>query len=297
MQRFAARRQDPQARTVGEKRRADLRSLAQHVLARVENEERVGVSKPGGHPPERVGAADVDGVREESDDVVCAARTREVDEPDAFRELLLQGARGLEREPALPHAGRPGERHDAVLTQKKRHLAELLLTADERRRRRGEVAAAPTHDRGGGDPRVVSENRLLQPAKLRPRLEAELVGEHAPGLLKRLQRIRLTTAAVERQHQLAPQPLPERVVCQCGAERRCELAMFAEREPDLEVLLERVDVQRLQPASLGAEPRRAGQALQRRSAPERQCRRDRVRRGGDVAIAERRARVGEQRLE
>ena len=34
--------------------------------------------------------------------------------------------------------------------------------------------------------------------------------------------------------------------------------MLAEREPDLEVLLERIDVQRLEPACLGAEPRRAG---------------------------------------
>jgi hypothetical protein len=39
--------------------------------------------------------------------------------------------------------------------------------------------------------------------------------------------------------------------------------MLAEREPDLEVLLECVDAQRLEPARLGAEPRRAGQTLQR----------------------------------
>ena len=73
--------------------------------------------------------------------------------------------------------------------------------------------------------------------------------------------------------------------------------MLAEREPDLEVLLERVDVQRLEPARLGVEPRRAGQALQRRPAPEGQRRRDRVRRGRDVAVAQRGARLREQLLE
>ena len=73
--------------------------------------------------------------------------------------------------------------------------------------------------------------------------------------------------------------------------------MLAEREPDLEVLLERVDVQRLEPARLGAEPRRAGQTLQRRPAPEGQRRRDRVRRGRDVAVAQRGARLREQLLE
>ena len=73
--------------------------------------------------------------------------------------------------------------------------------------------------------------------------------------------------------------------------------MLAEREPDLEVLLERVDVQRLEPACLGAEPRRAGQTLQRRPAPEGQRRRDRVRRGRGVAVAQRGARLREQLLE
>ena len=99
-------------------------------------------------------------------------------------------------------------------------LAELVLAADERRRRRGEVAAAPAVDRDGGDRRVVREDRLLQPPKLRPRLEPQLVGEHAPRLLERLERVRLAAAAVERQHQLPPQPLPERVVRERRAERR-----------------------------------------------------------------------------
>ena len=141
------------------------------------------------------------------------------------------------------------------------------------------------------------EDRLLQPPQLGPRLEPQLVGEHAPRLLERLERVRLAAAAVERQHQLPPQPLAEGVVGERRAERRRELAMLAERERDLELLLERVDAQRLEPARLGAEPRRAGQPLQRRAAPERQRRRDRVRRGANVAVAQRGARLREQLLE
>ena len=176
-------------------------------------------------------------------------------------------------------------------------LRELVLAADERRRRRGQIAAAPADDRNGGDRGVVREDRLLEPPKLRPWLEPELVGEHAPRLLERLERVRLAAAAVERQHQLPPQPLPERVIRERRTERRRELAMLAEREPDLEVLLERVDVQRLEPACLGAEPRRAGQTLQRRSAPEGQRRGDGVRRGRGVAVAQRGAGLREQLLE
>ena len=222
---------------------------------------------------------------------------REVDEPGAVRELFLERACCLDREPALAHARRAGERHEAVLVQERGDLAELVLAADERRRRRGQITAAPAIHRDGGDRRVVREDRLLEPPKLRPRLEPQLVGEYAPRLLEGFQRIRLAAAAVKRQHQLPPQPLSEGVVRQRRRERRHELSMLAEREPDLEVLLERVDAQRLEPACLGAEPRRAGQTLQRRPAPEGERRRDRVRRGRGVAVAQRDASLREQLLE
>ena len=211
-------------------------------------------------------------MREEPDGVVRAARAREVDEPDAVRELVLERARRLDREPALADAGRAGQRHEAVLVQQS---AATWPSSSSRPTNdvegAGQIAAAPAVDRDGGDRRVVREDRLLEPPKLRPRLEPQLVGEHAPRLLERLERVRLAAAAVERQHQLPPQPLAERVVRERRAKRRRELAMLAERERDLELLLERVDVQRLEPARLGAEPRRAGQALQRRSAPERRA--------------------------
>ena len=62
--------------------------------------------------------------------------------------------------------------------------------------------------------------------------------------------------------------------------------MLAERERDFELLLERIDVQRLEAARLGVEPRRPLQALQRRATPERRSRGDRVGGGRDVAIAQ-----------
>ena len=297
VERFAARRQDTRLGTLREQRRGDPRRLVEHVLARVENEESRCVAKPGSHARERIGAANVDGVCEQTDGVVRAARAREVDEPDAVRELALEGTRGLDSESALADAGRAGERHEAVLVQNARDLRELFLAADERGRRRGEIAAAPADGRDGGDRRVVREDRLLQPPELRPRLEPKLVGKHAPGLLERLERIGLATAAVERQHQLPPEPLPERVVRERRTERRRQLAMLAEGEPDLEVLLERVDVQHLEPACLGAEPRGAGQPLQRRPAPEGKRRGDRVRRGRNVAGPQRGAGLREQLLE
>ena len=118
------------------------------------------------------------------------------------------------------------------------------------------------------------EDRLLEAPQLGPGLEPQLVAEHAPRLLERLERVRLAAAAIERQHQLPPQPLPEGVVRERRAQRRRELPMLSERERNLELLLERVDAQRLEPARLGAEPRRtrsapAAPARAREPAPPR----------------------------
>ena len=297
VERFAARRQDPDLRALREDGRHDPRCLVEHVLARVEDEQNRCVTKPRSHARERVGAASVDGVCKKSHAIVRAARAREVDEPDAVRKLVLERARRLDRESALAHAGWTGERHLAVPTEQRGDLDELVLAADERRRRRREVAAAAAGRGDHGDRRVVREDRLLEAPELRSRLEAQLVGEHAPCLLERLERVRLPPAAVERQHQLAPQPLPERVVCDRRAQRRDQLPVLSERERNLELLLERVHTQRLEPARLGVEPRRAGEALQGRTPPEVERRRNRVRRGPHVAVTQRAARLRQQLLE
>ncbi len=176
-------------------------------------------------------------------------------------------------------------------------LAQLLLATDERRGGCGKVAAPPAIDGDCGDRRVVGEDRFLQPPELRPRLEPELLGEDAPGLLERLERVGLAAAAVEREHQLPPEPLAEGVVCERRPQRRRELPVLPERKPGLEVLLLRVDAERLEAACLGREPCGRGQSLQSRTAPEGQRGRYGVRRCSDVAVAQRRARVGEELLE
>ena len=87
------------------------------MLAGVEDEDRVGVTKARDDPRQRIGAAGVDGLRDEADDVGRAAGVRETDVPRASAELALERAGRLEREPALAHARRTGQRHEAVLPQ------------------------------------------------------------------------------------------------------------------------------------------------------------------------------------
>ena len=267
------------------------------MLARVENEQSRGVPKTRSHTGERVGAASVDRVREEADGIVRAAGTREVDEPDPIRKLVLERTRRLDRESALTNPGWTRERHLAMPTQQRRDLDELVPAADERRRSRREVAAATAGHGHCSDRRVVREDCLLEPPELRPRLEAQLVCEHTPRLLEHLERVRLPAAAVKGEHQLAPQPLPERVLRDRRAQRRHQLPVLAQRERDLKLLLERVHTQRLKSARLGVEPGRAGEALQGRTTPEVERRSNRVGRRADVADAQRTAGLRQQLLE
>ena len=73
--------------------------------------------------------------------------------------------------------------------------------------------------------------------------------------------------------------------------------MLAERQRHLELLLERVDAQRLEPPRLVAEPFCAGQPLQRRPSPQSESRLDCVRGGMEIVVTQRGARLREQLLE
>ena len=61
------------------------------------------------------------------------------------------------------------------------------------------------------DRRVLSEDRPLELAERRPRLEAELVKQRLPGVAIDVERIGLTTRPVQRQHQLPLQALAQRM--------------------------------------------------------------------------------------
>ena len=76
-----------------------------------------------------------------------------------------------------------------------------------------------------------------------------------------------------------------------------DLAMLPEVERRLEALLERIDAKLLEPIGLGADRLGVHQTLQRRSAPERERASRAVGRRTRIAVAQRRARLDEQRLE
>ena len=67
------------------------------------------------HLIELVAATGINGARQQPRDITRADRAREVDEPDAVGNLVLKRPDGLESDPRLADARRPGQRHDPVL--------------------------------------------------------------------------------------------------------------------------------------------------------------------------------------
>ena len=132
---------------------------------------------------------------------------------------------------------------------------------------RGRSAARPAP---GVERRVLAEDRLLELAQRGARLDPELLDEHAARLLVRLERLGLPAAAVEREHQLAAEPLAERVLGDQRLELGDEVGVGAERELGVDQILQRRRRELLEPRGLAKRERLEEQVGERRPAPERE---------------------------
>ena len=128
-------------------------------------------------------------------------------------------------------------------------LGEALVRADVAIGGRGRAPPPVGRER---QRRVLREDRPFELLQLEPGLEPELVVQAVPRLPVHLEPVGLPAAAVEREHQLRPETLAERVV---GAERfelGHERQVAAERELGVDALLDRGEAQLLEP--LGLDP-------------------------------------------
>ena len=83
---------------------------------------------------------------------------------------------------------------------------------------RGLAGCSRSTRRGGPDLRGLVEDRALEGLQLGAGLEPELgIEQHARRLVQ-LERLRLPPGPVEREHQLAPRPLPQRPLAHEGLE-------------------------------------------------------------------------------
>ena len=117
---------------------------------------------------------------------------------------------------------------------------------------------------------VLSQDRLLQRTQLLARLEPELVHQHATRVLVGLERLRLSSGAVERQHQLRTEAFPQGLLSDEVLQLADQLARRPQFELGLDALFERSESRLLQAADLVAGERLECQVLEGGAPPERE---------------------------
>ena len=122
------------------------------------------------------------------------------------------------------------------------------------------------HRQGG----VVVQDRVLQRAKLIAGLDAGLAGEPLPRLVVRLERLRLPPAPVERQHEVAGEPLARGMLGDHPPQLCDQLGMPAGREVRLDARLDGGLLLLLEPRDLDLGERLECQVREWRPAPQRE---------------------------
>ena len=155
---------------------------------------------------------------------------------------------------------------------------QFLRTAHERRRGRGQgvrnVGATGTvgqrRVRGGLQHVVLPQNGLFQPAQVTARLHAEFVDQFGPDTPVVPECLRGSATAVERDHQLAAQPLAQRVFGGEFGQSCDELDVAAEPQGDVDAVLQHAEVGLLEPGRLHGAQWWIPNAGQWSTAPERE---------------------------
>ena len=111
---------------------------------------------------------------------------------------------------------------------------------------------------------------LSSDRRLDARLDAELLGEHGPGLPVDVERLRLTPRSVKRKHQLAAKALPERMLRDQRLQLSHQLLLAAECQISIDPVEECREAELIQ--AFGFAERQALQTHvgKRGAAPERQ---------------------------
>jgi hypothetical protein len=116
----------------------------------------------------------------------------------------------------------------------------------------------------------VAQDLLVQALQGRGRVDPQLLGQDLSGLLEGRERLGLSARPVQRQHQLAPQPLPQRLVSGQPLQLGRDLAMATKHQQRIDPLLAGRGAQLLQPSELRPKRRLGRQVGQRRAPPQGQ---------------------------
>ena len=129
----------------------------------------------------------------------------------------------------------------------------------------GPWSLAPT---GRSQHGVLLQDAALEALQALARLQSHFLGERQSTLLVDMQRLGLAVRAVEREHELAAEPLAERVPGHERLELADELAAAAEGEIRLDPLLERRELKLVETGDLSLCERLVGEVGKGRAAPQ-----------------------------
>ena len=223
--------------------------LLDDVLAVVEDQQRRPVADGGGQVGgrRRIGQGahgrglEPEGVADRGQDALAGRDAGQVDHPHRLLGRVGAGEPDLDGQTGLARATGADERDQAVGGQEVVDGPQLVLTTDApgqgpRQVAGGEGATAagrPAAAREGSWARMADSSRRSSGPGSMP----SSVGQDLAGLLEGPQRLRLPLAAVEGHHELAPEPLPERVGLDQALERLGALGMASEGKVGLDGVL------------------------------------------------------------
>ena len=174
------------------------------------------------------------------------------------------------RQARLADPARAGQRDEALADEQCRESGQVVVAADQPCRNVDHDARGRRTSRHRPERGVVGEHLAFQRSGLRRRVETELVAAHARQLGGPTQRLGLATRAVQGEHQLAPEDLPQRVHGDEPFEVADQLEVLARSKAGLDPALGGGQAQLVEADRLGTYPAVLGQVAERRTAPPRQ---------------------------
>src|SRR5580765_3900713 len=156
----------------------------------------------------------------------------------------------------------------AELRRKLLGCRDLEPPSDQRRRGRGKPSRRGSAGFGRGERRILAEDRALQLAELPAWLEAQLVGQHSPRDVIRLERLLLPARAVQREHVLLAQAFPVGLLGDQPLELADERTVLAQRQASLVPKLERTQPRVVERARFCDSQRLIREIGQSRTAPQ-----------------------------
>ena len=191
----------------------------------------------------------------------------------------------LDGESGLAHSRPPVDDHGPPAGEGDRAAVQVPLPAEDLpvpgRRRQGAVQDRPAGASQHG--LVVGQDRPLELAQLRARLDAERVHEHPPRLLVGGERTTGVTGAVPGSEQLRPALLPERLLVDESQRHPLGLPGVIQREEGLHLELLDLEVEGRRPLRRDRGHHVASHG-ERRPTPELQCRLARAERTTGVLL-------------